>query len=89
MAIADGVSRLHTAVGSECRLYAGGVAETTKLQEITAKIDQVHGLIGQVTLEHRQMPAVNPPPSLNQLSEKVLSVPAELLKPTIDVREAI
>jgi len=68
MAIADGVSRLHTALAGVTNAGSAQAA-LPKLQEITAKRDQVHGLMGQLTPERRKMPAgiVNPLPSLNRL----------------------
>jgi hypothetical protein len=64
-----------------------------KLQEVTAQIDRVDGLLGQLSPEQRKVLAgvVNPlMPSLNQLFDKVLAIPgvAELLKPTIDALRA-
>jgi hypothetical protein len=74
----------------------GSVTDTTtaqaalpKLQDVTAQIDRVDGLIGQMTPEQRKLLAgiVNPlMPTVNQLFDKVLAIPgvAELLKPAID-----
>jgi hypothetical protein len=64
-----------------------------KLREVTAQIDRVDGLLGQLSPEQRKVLAgvVNPlMPSLNQLCDKVLAIPgvAELLKPTIDALRA-
>jgi hypothetical protein len=64
-----------------------------KLQAVTAQIDKVDGLLGQLSPEQRKVLAgvVNPlMPSLNQLFDKVLAIPgvAELLKPTIDALRA-
>jgi len=87
--VTEGVRNLRTALGS---VTDAGSAQAAlpKLQEVTAKINQVDGLIAQLTPEQRKLLAgiVNPlMPSLNQLFDKVLAVPgvAELLKPTIDV----
>jgi len=87
--VTEGVRNLRTALGS---VTDAGSAQAAlpKLQEVTAKIDQVDGLIAQLTPEQRKLLAgiVNPLlPSLNQLFDKVLAVHgvAELLKPTIDV----
>src|SRR5215813_4838790 len=68
-------------------------AALPKLQEVTAQIDRVDGLLGQLSPEQRKVLAgmVNPlMPSLNQLFDKVLAIPgvAELLKPTIDALRA-
>jgi hypothetical protein len=49
-----------------------------KLQEVTAQIDKVDGLLGQLSPEQRKVLAgvVNPLlPSLNQLFDKVLAIP--------------
>ena len=56
---------------------------------MTAQIDKVDALLGQLSPEQRKLLAgmVNPlMPTLNQLFDKVLAIPgvAELLKPTID-----
>jgi hypothetical protein len=63
------------------------------LQEVTAQIDKVDGLIGQLSAEQRKLLAgiVNPLiPTLNQLFDKVLAIPgvADVLKPTIDALKA-
>src|SRR5262249_47204719 len=68
---------------------ASAQAALPKLREITAQIDKVDGMIGQLTPEQRKLLAglVNPiMPTLNQLFGKVLAIPgvAELLKPAID-----
>src|SRR5262249_41339708 len=72
------------------RRCGSGIA---KLQEVTAQIDKVDGLLGQLSPEQRKVLAgmVNPlMPPLNQLFDKVLAIPgvAELLKPTIDALRA-
>jgi hypothetical protein len=72
---------------------ASARAALPKLQEVTAQIDRVDGLLGQLSPEQRKVLAgmVNPlMPSLNQLFDKVLAIPgvAELLKPTIDALRA-
>jgi hypothetical protein len=81
---------------SSLRAVLGSVTDTTtaqaalpKLQDVTAQIDRVDGLIGQMTPEQRKLVAgiVNPlMPTINQLFDKVLAIPgvAELLKPAID-----
>jgi hypothetical protein len=68
-------------------------AALPKLQDITAQIDRIDGLVGQMTPEQRKLLAgiVNPlMPTVNQLFDKVLAVPgvAELLKPAIDTFKA-
>jgi hypothetical protein len=64
-----------------------------KLREITAQIDKVDGMIGQLSPEQQKALAglVNPlMPTLNQLFDKVLGIPgvAELLNPAIDTMKA-
>ena len=72
---------------------ASAQAALPKLREVTAQIDKVDGMLGQLSPEQRRVLAgvVNPlMPSLNQLFDKVLAIPgvAELLKPTIDALRA-
>jgi hypothetical protein len=72
---------------------ASSAQAAPKLREVTAQIDKVDGLLGQLLPEQRKVLAgvVNPlMPSLNQLFDKVLAIPgvAELLKPTIDALRA-
>jgi hypothetical protein len=64
-----------------------------KLQDVTAQIDKVGGVVGQLSAQQRTVLAglVNPVmPTLNQLFDKVLAIPgvAEVLKPTIDALKA-
>lgn len=63
-------------------------AALPKLREVTAQVDRVSGLIGQLSVEQRKIVAglVNPfLPTINQLFDKVLAIPgvAEILRPTI------
>jgi hypothetical protein len=72
---------------------ASARAALPKLQEVTAQVDKVDAVVGQLSTEQRKALAglVNPlMPSLNQLFDKVLAIPgvAELLKPTIDALRA-
>jgi hypothetical protein len=72
---------------------ASAQASLPKLQEVTAQIDKVDGLIGQLSAEQRKLLAgiVSPlVPTLNQLFDKVLAIPsvADVLKPTIDALRA-
>ena len=72
---------------------ASAQAALPKLQDVTAQIDKVDSLVGQLSPEQRKVLAgmVNPlMPSLDQLFDKVLAIPgvAELLKPTIDALRA-
>src|SRR5262249_14516682 len=88
----DSVTNLRTALGGITDA-ASGRAPLPKLQEVTAHIEKVDGLLGQLSPEQRKVLAamVNPlMPPLNQLFDKVLAIPgvAELLKPTIDALRA-
>jgi hypothetical protein len=90
--VTDSITGLRTALGSITDA-ATARAALPKLQEVTAQIDKVDGLLGQLSPEQRKVLAgmVNPlMPSLNQLFDTVLAIPgvAELLKPTIDALRA-
>ena len=90
--VTDSVTNLRTALGGITDA-ASARAALPKLQEVTAQIDKVDGLLGQLSPEQRKVLAgmVNPlMPPLNQLFDKVLAIPgvAELLKPTIDALRA-
>jgi hypothetical protein len=68
-------------------------AALPKLREVTAQIDKVDGVIGQLSTEQRKIVAglLSPAmPTLNQLFDKVLAIPgvSEVLKPTIDTLKA-
>jgi hypothetical protein len=72
---------------------ASARASLPKLQDVTAQVDKVDGMLGQLSAEQRKLLTgiVSPLiPSLNQLFDKVLAIPgvAEVLKPTIDVLKA-
>src|SRR5215831_17762256 len=86
--VTDSITNLRTTLAG---ITDAASAQTAlpKLREVTAQIDKVDGLLGQLSPEQRKVLAgvVNPlMPSLNQLFDKVLAIPgvAELLKPTID-----
>ena len=90
--VTDSTTNLRTALGGITDA-ASARAALPKLQEVTAQIDKVDGLLGQLSPEQRKVLAgmVNPlMPPLNQLFDKVLAIPgvAELLKPTIDALRA-
>ena len=90
--VTDSITSLRTALGGITDA-ATARAALPKLQEATAQIDKVDGLLGQLSPEQRKVLAgmVNPlMPPLNQLFDKVLAIPgvAELLKPTIDALRA-
>src|SRR5215472_13686034 len=90
--VTDSITNLRTTLTSITDA-ASAQAALPKLREVTAQIDRVDGLLGQLSPEQRKVLAgvVNPlMPSLNQLFDKVLAIPgvAELLKPTIDALRA-
>ena len=90
--VTDSITNLRTALGGITDA-ASARAALPKLQEVTAQIDKVDGLLAQLSPEQREVLVgmVNPlMPSLNQLFDKVLAIPgvAELLKPTIDALRA-
>jgi hypothetical protein len=90
--VTDSVTSLRTTLGGITDADSAQAA-LPKLQEITAQIDKVDNLLGQLSPEQRKVLAgiVNPlMPTLNQLFDKVLAIPgvAELLKPTIDALKA-
>jgi hypothetical protein len=86
--IADNVSSLRTTLAG---ITDAASAENAlpKLKEITAQLDNVAGLKGQLTATQRTTLSglVNPAmPPINELVQKVLAIPgvAEVLKPTLD-----
>ena len=90
--VTDGISNLRSALTGVTDV-ASARAALPKLQEVTAQIDKVGGVVGQLSAEQRRVLAglVNPSmPALNQLFERVLAIPgvAEILKPVIDALKA-
>src|SRR6516164_960426 len=90
--VTDNITNLRTTLAGITDA-ASAQAALPKLREVTAQIDKVDGLLGQLSPEQRKVLAgvVNPlMPSLNQLFDKALAIPgvAELLKPTIDALRA-
>jgi hypothetical protein len=90
--VTDSITNLRTTLAGITDASSAQAA-LPKLREVTAQIDKVDGLLGQLSPEQRKVLAgvVNPlMPSLNQLFDKVLAIPgvAELLKPTIDALRA-
>jgi hypothetical protein len=86
--VSDSITSLRSTLGGITDT-ASAQAALPKLQEITAQIDKVDGLIGRLSTDQRRLLAgfVNPlMPTLNQLFDKVLAIPgvAAVLKPTID-----
>ena len=72
---------------------ASAEAAQSKLQQVTAQLDQVTGLAGQLSIDQRKVLSglVSPTmPALNQLFDKVLATPgaADVLKPSIDAIKA-
>ena len=87
--ITDSIANLRSTLGGVTDA-ASAQSALPKLRDITAQIDQVDGLIGQMTPEQRKLLAgiVSPLiPALNQLFDKVVAIPgvSEVLKPTIDL----
>ena len=90
--VTDGIANLRSVLGGITDA-ASARAALPKLQEVTAQIDKVGGVVGQLSAEQRRVLAglVSPVmPALNQLFEKVLAIPgvAEVLKPVIDALKA-
>jgi hypothetical protein len=90
--VTDSISNLRTALGGITDA-ASARSALPKLQEVTAQIDRVGGVVGQLSAEQRKLLAgiANPlMPTLNQLFDKVLAIPgvSEVLKPTIDALRA-
>lgn len=86
--VTDSIGGLRTTLGGITDA-ASAQAALPRLQDATAQIDKVSGLVGQLSDGQRKMLAglVNPAMStLNQLFDKVLAIPgvAEVIKPTID-----
>jgi hypothetical protein len=90
--ITDSVANLRNTLGGVTDA-ASAQAALPKLRDIATQIDQVDGLVGQMTPEQKKLLAgiVSPlMPTLNQLFDKVLAIPgvSEILKPTIDLLKA-
>jgi hypothetical protein len=90
--VTDSIANLRNTLGGVTDA-ASAQAALPKLRDITTQIDQVDGLIGQMTPEQRKLLAGIANPlmlTLNQLFDKVLAIPgvSEVLKPTIDLLKA-
>jgi hypothetical protein len=90
--VTDSINSLRTTLDGVTDAASAQTA-LPKLQEVTAQIDKIDAMIGQLSPEQRKLLAglVNPViPTLNQLFDKVLAIPgvAELLKPAIDTVKA-
>jgi len=86
--VTDNISSLSATLGSITDA-ASAQAALPRLQNATAQIDRVSGMVGQLSDGQRKVLAglINPMMStLNQLFDKVLAIPgvAEVIKPTID-----
>ena len=90
--VTDSITNLRTTLAGITDA-ASAQAALPRLREVTAQVDKVGGMVGQLSAEQRKVLAglVNPMmPTLNQLFDKVLAIPgvAEVLKPTIDALKA-
>jgi hypothetical protein len=90
--ITDSIATLRSTLGGVTDA-ASAQAALPKLRDVTTQIDQIDGLIGQMTPEQRKLLAgiVSPlMPALNQLFDKALAIPgvSDVLKPTIDLLKA-
>jgi Bacterial protein of unknown function (DUF937) len=90
--VSDSITSLRNTLGGITDA-ASAQAALPKLQEVTAQIDRVETVTGQLSAEQRKVLAgmVNPfMPTLTQLFDKVLAIPgvAEVLKPAIDALKA-
>ena len=75
--VTDSISSLRTTLDGVTDV-ASARAALPKLQEVTAQIDRVDGMVGQLSTDQRKLLAglVNPAmPALNQLFDKVLAIP--------------
>ena len=90
--VTDSIANLRSSLGGVTDV-ASAQAALPKLRDITTQIDQVDGLIGQMTPEQKKLLAgivSSLMPTLNQLFDKVLAIPgvSDVLKPTIDLIKA-
>jgi hypothetical protein len=90
--VTDSIANLRSTLGGVTDADSAQAA-LPKLRDVTTQIDQIDGLIGQMTPEQQKLLAgiVSPlMPTLNQLFDKVLAIPgvSEVLKPTIDLLKA-
>lgn len=90
--VTDSIASLRTTLGGITDA-ASAQSALPKLQEVTAEIDKVGGMIGQMSPEQRKaLAGLAGPliPALNQLFDKVLAIPgvADVLKPAIDTLKA-
>jgi hypothetical protein len=86
--VGEGIASLRTTLDGVTDA-ASAQSALPKMQEVTAQIDKIGGMLGQLSPDQRKVIAglVSPAmPALNQLFDKALAIPgvAEVLKPTID-----
>jgi len=90
--IKDSLTGLRTSLQGVTDVTSAQAAQS-KLQQVTAQLDKVTGLAGQLSTDQRKVLSglVSPTmATLNQLFDKVLVIPgaAEVLKPSIDAIKA-
>jgi hypothetical protein len=90
--VGDSLTSLRSTLGAVSDT-ASAQGSLSKLQDVTAQIDKVDGLIAQMSPEQKKILAglVGPQmPALNQLFDKVLAIPgvSDVLKPVIDSLKA-
>jgi hypothetical protein len=90
--VTDGIGSLRTTLNG---ITDAASAQTAlpRLQQATAQLDKVSGVLGQLSTSQRTVLAglINPVmPAINQLIDRVLAIPgvAEIIKPTIDTLKA-
>ena len=90
--VTDSIGSLRTTLNGITNA-ASAQAALPRLQQATAQLDKVSGVLGQLSTGQRTVLAglINPVmPALNQLIDRVLAIPgvAEIIKPTIDTLKA-
>jgi len=90
--VTDSIGSLRTTLNGITNA-ASAQAALPRLQQATAQLDKVSGVLGQLSTGQRTVLAglINPVmPALNQLVDRVLAIPgvAEIIKPTIDTLKA-
>jgi Bacterial protein of unknown function (DUF937) len=90
--VTDSIGSLRTTLNGITNA-ASAQAALPRLQQATAQLDKVSGVLGQLSTGQRTVLAglINPVmPALNQLIDRVLVIPgvAEIIKPTIDTLKA-
>src|SRR5262249_55569730 len=86
--VTDSITTLRTTL-SDVTDATAAQAALPKLQQVSAQLDKVDGLIGQLSADQRKLLAglIKPlMPTVNQAFDKVLAIPGagEALKPTVD-----